>query len=84
MKAVLLLFPTTGNLETLRKKEDEDGLGKFSGDGVWWVKQTVSGPSAWGSSRKGRSTLPWDAQTTIYDTLAADVHTSLPRRIVPV
>jgi hypothetical protein len=41
VKAVLLLFPCRGELAEARKKEEEDGEGKFTGD-VWWIKQTVS------------------------------------------
>jgi ubiquitin carboxyl-terminal hydrolase L3 len=41
IKAVLLHFPCRGELAEARKKEEEDGEGKFTGD-VWWIKQTVS------------------------------------------
>ena len=41
VKAVLLLFPCRGELAEARKKEEDDGEGKFTGD-VWWIKQTVS------------------------------------------
>jgi ubiquitin carboxyl-terminal hydrolase L3 len=40
VKAVLLLFPCRGELAEARKKEEEDGQGKFEGK-VWWIKQTV-------------------------------------------
>jgi hypothetical protein len=40
VKAVLLLFPSRGELADARKKEEADGQGKFSGD-IWWIKQTV-------------------------------------------
>lgn len=41
MKAVLLLFPSRGRLAEAREQEDKDGEGKFDGEGVWWIKQTV-------------------------------------------
>jgi ubiquitin carboxyl-terminal hydrolase L3 len=40
VKAVLLLFPSRGELAAAREKEEKDGEGKFSGN-VWYIKQTV-------------------------------------------
>lgn len=40
VKAVLLLFPSRGELAAAREKEEKDGGGKFSGN-VWYIKQTV-------------------------------------------
>ncbi|GFZ43898.1 hypothetical protein JCM24511_01618 [Saitozyma sp. JCM 24511] len=47
VKAVLLLFPSRGELHDAREKEEQDGEGKWDGEGVWWIKQTI--PNACGS-----------------------------------
>ena len=58
VKAVLLLFPCRGELAEARKKEEDEGEGKFSGD-VWWIKQTVRLPhphlAVW-----SRLTIDWE------------------------
>lgn len=55
VKAVLLLFPSRGELAAAREQEEKDGEGVWKGDSVWWIKQTVSSDSliplygrAWG------------------------------------
>jgi ubiquitin carboxyl-terminal hydrolase L3 len=40
--AVLLLFPSRGGIEAARAKEEKDGEGVYTGEGIWWIKQTVS------------------------------------------
>jgi ubiquitin carboxyl-terminal hydrolase L3 len=55
VKAVLLLFPSRGELAAAREKEEKDGEGKFAGN-VWYIKQTVGprlklGPIITDSSR---------------------------------
>ncbi|WOO85633.1 Ubiquitin carboxyl-terminal hydrolase isozyme L3 [Vanrija pseudolonga] len=47
VKAVLLLFPSRGELAAAREKEESDGEGKWDGKDVWWIKQTI--PNACGS-----------------------------------
>ncbi|KAL1405383.1 ubiquitinyl hydrolase 1 [Vanrija albida] len=47
VKAVLLLFPSRGELAAAREKEERDGEGKWDGKDVWWIKQTI--PNACGS-----------------------------------
>lgn len=44
MKAVLLLFPSRGELHAAREKEEEEAP-KWEGDSVWWIKQNVNLPS---------------------------------------
>ncbi|WVQ82384.1 hypothetical protein IAT38_004512 [Cryptococcus sp. DSM 104549] len=46
-RAVLLLFPSRGKLAEDRKKEEAEGDGKWEGEGIWWIKQTI--PNACGS-----------------------------------
>ncbi|WWC89359.1 uncharacterized protein L201_004281 [Kwoniella dendrophila CBS 6074] len=46
-KAVLLLFPSRGKLHDEREREEKDEEGKWNGEGVWWIKQTI--PNACGS-----------------------------------
>ncbi|WWD17303.1 hypothetical protein CI109_101743 [Kwoniella shandongensis] len=46
-RAVLLLFPSRGELHDAREKEEKDREGVWKGDGVWWIKQTI--PNACGS-----------------------------------
>ncbi|RXK38291.1 ubiquitin carboxyl-terminal hydrolase L3 [Tremella mesenterica] len=47
VKAVLLLFPSRGELHEARKREEASGEGEWDGSGVWWIKQTI--PNACGS-----------------------------------
>ncbi|KAK4684671.1 ubiquitin carboxyl-terminal hydrolase L3, partial [Tremellales sp. Uapishka_1] len=47
VKAVLLLFPSRGELAAAREKEESDGEGQWRGQSVWWIKQTI--PNACGS-----------------------------------
>ncbi|KAK1924210.1 peptidase C12, ubiquitin carboxyl-terminal hydrolase [Papiliotrema laurentii] len=42
VKAVLLLFPSRGALAQAREDEEKNGEGKFEGQSVWWIKQTIS------------------------------------------
>lgn len=70
VKAVLLLFPSRGELAAAREKEEKEGEGKFEGN-VWWIKQTV-GQSCPGPMRGART-------LTIYrsPTLAAQLDCSI-------
>ena len=47
VKAVLLLFPSRGELRDVREKEEKDGEGRWEGKGLWWIKQTVLVLTAW-------------------------------------
>lgn len=64
VKAVLLLFPSRGELHDAREKEEKDGEGKWEGEGVWWIKQTVSDGEArarvWGEHLGIDWRLVWD------------------------
>ncbi|CAD6564744.1 MAG: ubiquitinyl hydrolase 1 [Tremellales sp. Tagirdzhanova-0007] len=41
VKAVLLLFPSSFSKD-VREQEEKDGEGTWEGEGVWWIKQTIS------------------------------------------
>lgn len=56
VKAVLLLFPSRGELAQAREQEEKDGQGVWNGDGVWWIKQTVNSSRNLSASRRQRLT----------------------------